>query len=201
MKPNNGRLPILGVTGGIGSGKSTVSKILKDAGAWIIDCDQISKALSLDVEVVQELKSVFGEEVVQEGKLNRKILASIVFEDKQKLQALNGIMHQKIAQRVERELESIRGNRLFVLDLPLPVREGFLEKCHRVWVVAATIEKRLERICRRDASTQEEVLKRINAQMTQEEYLKFADRVIYNEEDQQHLKGSVLNALDEFMET
>lgn len=196
---DNKKAMILGITGGIGCGKSTVANIVESFGAYLIDCDKISKEVSQDPLVIKELKNSFGSSIEDNGKLCRKVLADIVFQDKIKLALLNSIMHTKIASRVENLLQNNRDNSFFVLDVPIPVREGFLDKCSEVWVVTASLENRIKRIISRDNATRDEVIAKINSQISLEEYLKYADKVIYNNTDSKSLKITVINAWKEFI--
>jgi len=194
MKQNKDSV-VLGVTGGIGSGKSTVSHILEELGAVIIDADVISKQIVMPGEkALTELTEVFGQDILDEcGKLNRKLLAKIVFNDKQRLQVLNGILHKYVAQRIKHNMteQLLKKASVIVIDAPIPIKTGFLDLCDKVWTVSALMETRIERIMRRNEMTREEAVSRIKSQIPDEEYIIIANTVIYNDEDIYKLREEV----------
>lgn len=162
-------LRIIGVTGGIGSGKSTVSRILRNLNAAVIDCDSVAKSVtSKGGKAFDELVSYFGNEILDEnGDLGRKKLADIVFNDPVKLHALNSITHKYVKAKVLENIESIKQagkSDVIVLDCPLPVESGFLDLAEEVWVVVADRDVRIKRIMERNNFTYEEAVSRINSQ-------------------------------------
>jgi dephospho-CoA kinase len=178
-------LRIIGVTGGIGSGKSTVSLVLRDLGAAVIDADSVARAITVKGgKALEELISYFGNGILDSnGELNRKTLADIVFNDQVKLHALNAITHKHIIMRIKDSIESIKSsgkNDVIVLDAPIPLENGFIDLVDEVWVVASDRDIRIKRVMDRSGLTYDEILSRINAQIKDEEYLKSADEVIYN---------------------
>lgn len=186
---------IIGVTGGIGSGKSTVSSILKEFGAFIIDADFISRQVVMPGEkALIELTEEFGSDILDDwGQLKRKMLADIVFNDKKKLQVLNDIVHKYVAKRIKDNVEEqLKINtKIIVIDAPIPIKNGFLDLCDEVWTVAASMEIRIKRIMQRNGMTYEEAVSRIKSQIREDEYLKIADTVIYNNDDILNLKNIV----------
>lgn len=194
MKQNNMSL-VLGVTGGIGSGKSTVSQILRQMGAVIIDADTISKEVVMPGEkALEELTHVFGGDILDEyGKLQRKKLADIVFSDRKRLDILNGIVHKYVAQRIKDNVKEqlIRKEKVIVVDAPIPVKEGFIDVCDKIWTIAADKELRIKRIMARNSMTYDEAVARINSQLDEQEYIKIADTVIDNNYDQAHLEDKI----------
>lgn len=186
---------IIGVTGGIGSGKSTVSSILKDFGAFIIDADVISRQVVMPGEkALIELTEEFGSDILDDwGQLNRKMLADIVFNDKKKLLVLNDIVHKYVAKRIKDDVEEqLKINtKIIVIDAPIPIKNGFLDLCDEVWTVAASMEIRIKRIMQRNGMTYDEAVSRIESQIREDEYLKIADTVIYNNGDITDLKKRV----------
>ncbi len=179
-------MKIIGVTGGIGSGKSTVSKILSSLGAKIIDADAIAHKVTEDSNVLTELSEKFGASIITaERKLDRERLASIVFEDTKELKELNNITHKYVAKKIIKEIEDIKAigkNKIIVLDVPIPVKHGFLDVVDEVWVVVAEEQTRIKRVMKRSNVSYEEVQKRIKSQMSNDEYIKISDRVIENNE-------------------
>lgn len=179
---------IIGITGGIGSGKSTVSRILHSLGAKIIDADVVArKVVSKGEKALEEIVAHFGEEILDgNGELDRKKLAGIVFGDKDKLKLLNKITHKYIAQAIVCQLEKEKAEKNFDtvgLEAPLIYEEGFSEMVDEIWVVTAAKDVRIRRIMDRSGMSFEEAAARINSQLTEYEYLNIADEVIENNTD------------------
>lgn len=188
---------IIGITGAIGSGKSTVSKILKDLGAAIVDADVIARTVTVKgSEALEELVSHFGSDILeQNGELNRKMLADMVFNDPVKLEDLNNITHKYIVRKIAstlNELKSSGRNEVIVLDAPLPVKHGFLDLVDEVWVVASQHDIRLKRIMQRNGYTLEEANERIDSQAREDQYLGIADFVIDNDGSIEDLEKTVV---------
>jgi len=189
-------LRIIGVTGGIGSGKSTVARILRDLGAKIIDADKIAREVTAKGEpALNELVDYFGPEILnKDGDLNRKYLADIVFNDKEKLEKLNEITHKHIIERIINEVNKLKeeGKQdLVVLDVPIPVEHGFLDIVEEVWVVKADKETRIKRIMERNKVSFEEAERRIEAQKSEDEYLRIASKIIENNGTLEELENTV----------
>lgn len=188
---------IIGVTGGIGSGKSTVSRILRDLGAAVIDADVAARTVTgKGGKALEELVAYFGNSILEaDGDLNRHKMSEIVFDDPVKLHALNAITHKYVTEKIMENLQSIKafGNHeVIVLDCPLPVEHGFLDMVDEVWVVTADRSTRVVRIVDRSGSTSEEAAKRINSQKKDEEYIKVANEVIYNNGSIEELEKAVV---------
>ncbi len=174
---------IIGLTGGIGSGKSTVSKILEELGAVVIDADQVAREIETPGSTaLREIKSKFGASVINtDGTLNRKKLAKIVFSDSRALEELNSITHPKIKKRVIqkiREIEHERPRAVVVIEAPLLLEAGMDSCVDEIWVTAVNEDTQVKRVVERDKLKKEEVLGRIRKQMPLNEILKKADRVI-----------------------
>lgn len=188
---------IIGLTGGIASGKSTVSNVLHDLGAVVIDADSIAReVVDKDGKALDEIADYFGSRVLDNnGELDRKKLGELVFEDKEKLEMLNKITHKYILERMrerfDEELQKADANAL-VLDAPLPVEQGFQDVVDEIWVVSSDRNTRIGRLIERNGYTEEEAIKRIDAQMTDEEYLKLSDEVIYNDGSVEELERQVV---------
>lgn len=193
---------IIGLTGGIGSGKSTVSDILKEQGIPVVDGDRIAR------EVVEphrpaydEIVRVFGTEVLQQdGTLNRKHIGEIVFSDPEKLSVLNSITHKEIYRVILERLESLKetGTTLVFLDVALLFETGFDQLTDRVWVVDAPDAVRVERIQKRDGLREEEILKRIQCQMSREMRNTKGDLVLDNSKGREELKAQILQELKQY---
>lgn len=176
---------VVGLTGGIASGKSTVSEYLQELGASIIDADKIAKELvEKDSPALQEIVAYFGQEILDEnGQLRRKCLAELIFNSSIEREKLNSILHPRIFQRVEEQITLFRTNKivpLIVLDAPLLLETGMQSLVDEVWVVAVKPEVQLTRLMERDGITREAARERIASQMPLAEKIKLADRVIDN---------------------
>jgi dephospho-CoA kinase len=194
---------VLGVTGGTGTGKSTVCKILEEQGGVIIDADKIASAQQRKgCNAFNEIVSYFGEEVLlPDGELNRTLLAGIVFSDNEKLRVLNAIVHKYVSlemkERVAKAAE--QGAKFAVLDVPIPIENGFFDTADCVWAVVANDDLRTERVMARSGISEREAQLRIAAQMTNREYSELADVTIDNEGDFESLKKLVLYELERFL--
>ncbi len=190
-------LRIIGVTGPIGSGKSMVSRILRDLGAVIIDADVIARTVtSKGSEALVELVSYFGEDILdQNGELNRKKLAAMAFNDPVKLHALNSITHKHIIRKIRSGIENIKTSgksEVVVVDAAIPVEHGFLDIVDEVWIVFAEREKRIRRIMERSGYTYEEAMERINSQIRDDEYLSIDGKVLENDGTIEELEKAVV---------
>lgn len=195
---------VLGVTGGTGCGKSVVCRILKEQGGKIIDADKITRKLQEPGEVVyDEIRDFFGSEIIlPEGGIDRKKLGAIVFSDISKRRALNDIVHSRVSQEIKRRIVKYEeeGNIPFVvLDVPIPIEEGFFDTANCIWAVVANNDLRVARLVKRMGITEKEAEARISAQMTNREYEDIADVTILNEGDVFELKSIVLYELKRFL--
>ncbi len=203
MRQNRNSL-VLGVTGGIGSGKSTVCQILSRLGAVIIDADDISRQMVMPGEkALTELSNTFGTDIIDEyGQLKRKRLAEIVFKDEGKLQNLNNIMHKHVANKIQDRVDQLvkKKSKVIVIDAPIPIKTGFLDLCDQVWTVSAPMDLRIDRIYKRNGMTYNEAVSRIKSQISEEEYISIADTVIYNNCDYFHLEEQVKHQFNSVLE-
>lgn len=176
---------IIGLTGGIASGKSLVADEFKRLGARIIDADLIARdVLQPDEEPYKMVIEEFGEKIVaRDGKIDRARLGEIVFNDCERLKKLNQLTHPEIIRRIEESVKGIVENepdRIIVLNAPLLIEVGLHTKMDHIVVVYADEERLLERIVSRDSVKREDALKRLSCQMPLKEKVEYADRVIYN---------------------
>lgn len=174
---------IVGLTGGIGSGKSTVSRALARKGACIIDADQIAReVVEPGSSVLLELAQAFGEDVVVDGVLDRSLLASRAFVDEEHTQLLNGITHPEIRRRIKDRLVQAReeGNRVAVLDHPLLLEQGLVAEVDLVVVVDVPAEIRVQRLVTFRGIEEQDARNRIARQMSDAARLEKADVVIDN---------------------
>ena len=182
---------ILGVTGSIGCGKSSVSNILKDNNIDIIDADIISRTIFEDEKLLSLVFEHFGDSIKNiDGSLNRKALGNIVFNDDNKLIELNNLTHPKIKEKILNEVEKYRlsNKDIVVIDAPLLIEGGYLEIVDKVLVITCNEDIQIDRIQKRDNCSKEEALSRIGSQISQEEKVKYADYVLDNSNTLEDLK-------------
>lgn len=183
MRQNDGRKNyVLGITGGMGSGKSTVTNILRNLEPIeVLDGDLISREIVNRPEILRTLIQFFGTEIVDlEGRLDRKKLGEIVFSGGQeRVWALNRIMHKPIGLEIKRRVEEMQGKKI-LLDVALPVYEGFVDTCHEIWCVISNRELRVQRILQRGGLSLVQVNQRLSFQPTDHDYQSIADKVIEN---------------------
>lgn len=186
---------IIGLTGGIATGKSTVSDILKDLNIEVIDADKIAHNVLEYEDVKKKIKDVFGDEVINKnGEVDRKRLGKIVFEDNKKLKKLESITHPKILEIIDNKIKKAKSE-LVVLDAPLLFETNLDEKVDETWVIYASEEIQIKRLKKRDGLNKKEALDRIKAQMDLEKKAKKADVVINNEGTIEELKNKVKNLI------
>ncbi len=175
----------VGITGGIGSGKSVVCRLLAMLGAPIYDCDSEAKRLmNSSEELHRALAEHFGDEIFGPHGLDRKALAGKVFGDGQELATLNSIVHPAVARDFERwaARNEAEGQRWVVMESAILFESGFDSLVDLVVGVVAPEELRVERAMLRDGATEEAVSDRMAAQMSTEELVERADRVVINDE-------------------
>ncbi len=179
MRANN--LFVLGLTGGICSGKSEAARILKSLGAFHIDADAISHALTAPGgEALPAIRETFGEGVfLPDGSLDRRALAAMVFGQEAYKRQLEAILHPLIQRDMLKKLDeaSESGAQVAVLDVPLLFETGMDAMCDEVWVMSAERETQIRRMAERDRLSREEAEARIDAQMPDEERRARATRV------------------------
>jgi dephospho-CoA kinase len=184
---------IVGLTGGVASGKTVVSQVLKEEGAYIIDADQIARELVQPHKPAwSELIRAFGQEILQEdGSIQRKKLADKVFVDPRQRKLLNQILHPRIKEEMDRRTKEI-GEKdpqaIVVIDAPLMVELGDHREMDKLIVVTSTQTQQIERLKDRDRTNTEEALRIVSSQMPLEEKLKFANYVIRNEGSMEETK-------------
>jgi len=189
-------MQIIGLTGGIACGKSTISAVLAEQGTAIVDGDELSRELTAPGgEALPGIRAHFGEGVFHtDGTLNRRALGQIVFSDDQARQALDDLMQPLLLTRIKAEIEKARnfGCALCVLDMPLLYEKGIDSLCDRVWCAYLPRETQLERLMARDGFSQTEAEQRIDSQMPTEEKAARAHVVIDTSGPIQYTKDCVL---------
>lgn len=187
-------MKLIGLTGGIGSGKSTVAKLLKERGCYVIDADKIAREIVQPGQpALSELADAFGQDILNEdGSLNRGLLAQRAFADKQQTQKLNDITHPRINQRTNELIEAARDTQEFTLyDMPLLVDKGLHEDMDYTVVVVVEEDERVRRLVASRGLDADDARARIRAQVTDEQRRAVADFVIDNNGSVDELDGQV----------
>lgn len=194
MSANN--TVIIGLTGGIGSGKSEAAKALIEQGAVHVDADAISRTLtSAGGEALPAIREAFGDAVFNaDGTLNRRALGGIVFKDDAARHMLEGILHPRVQRVTMDMIDAARseGAEAVLLDVPLLFETGMDALCDETWVIYADLETRIIRVMARDGLGREEVEARIDAQMSDDERAERATRVIYNHQTLEKFRAEVV---------
>ena len=175
-------MKIIGLTGGISSGKSTVSRFLAELGAVIINADEIGhEAFKPDTELRHAVVSAFGKQIIaSDGAIDREKLGAIVFSNPEALARLNRIMHRRMRDMVKTQLEEYRqqGASVVILEAPLLLEAGWTSLVDEVWVATAPKATVLKRLKERTGLSESESLARLRSQLPAKERLKHADVVI-----------------------
>jgi dephospho-CoA kinase len=190
MKQNNpDHIKIIGLTGGVGSGKSTVANMMqKDFQARVIIADEIGyMAMKPGETSYQEIVSNFGTGILEENQeINRQKLADIVFQNDEKLKLLNSIIHPFVHNYVLRVIEDVKQNKsanYIVVESAILIEAGYQGICDEIWHVAVDDQIRRERLKQNRGYTEEKINAIVKKQMAESEYNKYATRIIYNNGD------------------
>lgn len=185
----------IGLTGNIGSGKSTVASLLKDMSIFIIDADALAKDATKDPVVLQQIQTQLGKGFLQYGQLDRLAIAKKVFDDKNALKTLNGIIHPWVAQKRKAIVASLEASEnpptIIVQDIPLLYETRLEKDFDLVIVVYASLKTRIERVSLRSNLTKQEILLRDAQQLPLEEKVNRADIVINNTGNLESLREEV----------
>ncbi|MBE6748818.1 MAG: dephospho-CoA kinase [Ruminococcaceae bacterium] len=175
---------LLGLTGKTGAGKSTVSRYLKEKGAYVIDGDIVAREILVDnPTLLNTLAENFGHDILENGVLNRKKLAEKAFSTPEKTKLLNSIMHPAINDKIQLQAEeAFKTCDVVIVDAAAIIESGYADACDKLIVVTAPEEIRKERIMKRDKISEKDALIRINGQKDDNFYLSKADYVIKNYE-------------------
>lgn len=175
---------VIGLTGGIASGKSTVSAKLKELGAAVIDVDIVAREVVSKGEIAyNRIVQCFGEGILlPSGQINRKRLGGIVFSDKEKLALLNSITHPEIISKVKDRIHQLKaeGSKVIVVDAAILIEMGLHKYVDSVWVVSVDRETQIKRLIERDRFDYKESENRVNSQFSNEIRRKYADVIIDN---------------------
>ena len=189
---------ILGITGGSGCGKTTVSKILSENGVDVIDCDLVTrKIVEPNEPALREIEDTFGNEYLNSDKtLNRKKLAGLVFNSPENLLKLNRIMHKYVEEYINLYIQNSTAD-IVGIDAAALIESGINKKCDYLLCVLANKDLRLQRIITRDNLSQDEALSRINAQKNDEFYIEKSDYIVYNNGNIDEINEQIIKILNE----
>lgn len=185
---------IIGITGSIGTGKSTVSNYLISKGYSVVDADKISKgAYNIGSNGYKAILEVFGVEILNSnGEVDRKKIKKIVFDNSNMLQRLNMAIHPIIINEIEKEIEILlESQNVVFLDAPLLIETELHKKVDKIIVVGCDKNEQINRIIKRDKITADMAISIINSQMSIDEKLKFADYIVYNNSTIENLYSQV----------
>lgn len=174
---------LIGLTGGIGSGKSTVAKVFMALGVPVFNSDNVAKdIINNDDGVVKLVSETFGA-IYENGLLNKEKLAAIVFNDKSALEKLNKIIHPKVAEYFEKWVSENNNAPLLIKEAAILIETGVYKQLDQLILVSAPEKLRIERVVKRDKTTEQQVLDRIKSQLSEEEKQKVADYIIINNDE------------------
>jgi len=192
------------LTGGIGTGKSTASKILNELGAFIFDADKKAKNILKNNETIQsELIAEFGTDIMSgDEKIDNNKLARIAFQDQDHQLRLNSIIHPYVFQEIDKNFDDVLKKgayEIFVVDAALIYESGADTHMDYVIVITALLKVRMERALQRETLTRDEILKRINLQWPEEEKIALADFVIHNDSTEEEFRESITDIYNQLV--
>lgn len=192
---------VIGITGGIASGKSIVAQFLGEYGAKVIDADVVGhEIMEPGLPAYNEAVDHFGSSILDDvGRVNRKILAKIVFSNPEQLEVLNRITHPRIFERIKDIVDELRQTQisnLVVIEAALLFEIGLNQLVDEVWTVETHPAIQVKRLMQRNSITEEEALERIRAQLPSEARISRSDRVILNNGGHEALVRQILAILD-----
>jgi dephospho-CoA kinase len=195
---------VVAITGGMGCGQTSVANIFKKLGAYVVNADEMAKkAIDENQQLKKDLKATFGGRIFhRNGRLNRKKLASIVFQDESKLQKLNKLVHPYMVENIIEEVEKARESgryKIIAVDAALIYEINIENMFDAVIVVAAYMKNRIARIQKRDGHTRKHILDRISKQIPIEDKMKWADFIIENNGTLKELEEKTKVVYEELM--
>jgi dephospho-CoA kinase len=186
---------VIGLTGGIGSGKSTIANYIASKGIPVYIADEEAKKLMDSKEISSKIQAIFQENILTGvGKLNRKKIASIVFNSPEKLAQLNAIVHPEVQKHFSNWLKNHKNVPFVIKEVAILYETGSNLSCYKIILVTAPQEIRIQRAMKRDNIDRDNILKRIQNQLSEEEKIKKSDFVINNIELQ-----NTFNEVDEIL--
>lgn len=192
---------IVGLTGGIASGKSTVSNLFRKYGIEIVDADKVAKEVSEKKESIEKISNIFGKDILDsDGKIVREKLREKAFKNRELLQELNKIIHPQVMEYFKRKKEENSKDEILIFDIPLLYETKMEYLCDKIIVVGVDVQKQIRRVVARDGSSEELAKKIIFNQMPLNEKIKKADIVIMNDGTLDELEEKVMKIYRELKE-
>ena len=197
-------MKVIGLTGNIGSGKSSAAQIFRELGAEVIDADKVAReVVEPGKPALRDLTNALGENILNtDGSLNRELVADIVFNSDEKRELLNSIIHPAIFNRITDEIEEYKkaGTDMVILEAALILeKKGLIKLIDKLVVVSIDEETQTERLLNRGDLTREQITARINSQLSNEEKVKHADYIIDNNQDLENTREQVLGIWKELI--
>lgn len=192
---------IVGLTGGIASGKSTVSNLFRKYGIEVVDADKVAKEVSEKKESIEKISNIFGKDILDsDGKIVREKLREKAFKNRELLQELNKIIHPQVMEYFKRKKEENSKDEILIFDIPLLYEAKMEYLCDKIIVVGVDVQKQIRRVVARDGSSKELAKKIISNQMPLDEKIKKADIVIMNDGTLDELEEKVMKIYRELKE-
>ena len=195
---------VIGITGGMGCGQTSVGGFMEKLSAKVINADEMAKkAIEINSDLQKELKLTFGKSIFyRDGKLNRKRLAGIVFQDESKLHRLNRMVHPRMVELIIEEIEEARGSgryKIIALDAALIYEINIENMFEAIVVVASYMKNRIDRIAKRDGHSRKHISDRIHSQIPIEDKIKWTDYVVENNGTLEETKLATKKVYDELL--
>lgn len=194
---------LIGLTGGMGSGKSTVADCLRSNGIPVIDADVIAHKIMNEESTLDKIHEIFGKNVFdKDGSLNKVKFSSVLFTNTVKRKKLNEFVHPKVWTEMMNETEKYvtKGSKVIFLDVPLLIESGWHTRVNETWLVKADYNERIERLRLRTNLSTEEIKKRIEIQMPESEKEEYADKIINNGGTIEETEKQVIEELQKIIE-
>lgn len=194
---------LIGLTGGMGSGKSTVADCLRSNGIPVIDADVIAHKIMNEESTLDKIHEIFGKNVFdKDGSLNKVKFSSVLFTNTVKRKKLNEFVHPKVWDEMMDETEKYvtEGSKVIFLDVPLLIESGWHTRVNETWLVKADYNERIERLRLRTNLSTEEIKKRIEIQMPESEKEEYADKIINNDGTIEETEKQVIEELQKIIE-
>ena len=187
---------VIGLTGGIGCGKSLAAQYFSELGALVIDADQLARAaIERGSQGFDEAISIFGDSIPNNGDIDRRVLGEIIFKDPDAKKRLEGIIHPFVRQQFEEAVSSLKADETLIYEIPLLVETGAQDRFDLVITVESELENRISRLRQRGMHISE-IEGRIAAQATREQRVEIADFLIENDGSEDELLRQVENIWD-----
>ena len=171
---------IVGLTGGMGTGKTSILNLFKKKNINCFNSDFIAKKL-MDNDLKEEIKTLFGSDIYEKGKLNRKKISKIVFNDIKKLNKLNSIVHPAVRKNFRDFIKKNETDKFIVYETALLFETGFNRECDSIILIISPFKKRIERIMKRDGLLKSEIIRRIDHQLPDKKKVDLSDYIIEND--------------------